>query len=324
MNILVAGIGGASLGTEIIKSLQHAGKYTVYGCDISEYAYGHFQGIQTFNVSKERYIEDVKAICKRYDIDAIIPGAEGSLKLLIEATINAHIASNSLEVVDICSNKDMLFRRLKRLKLPTPFTTVITNPIQVLDVPYPCVIKPATGTGGSHLVFLASATEEAVLYTSYVLKHTEIVMLQEYIPLDEGEFTVGVLTLGNKTHSIAMQRLFHSKLSIRSETEHGLISSGYSQGVIDDFPEIRKQAEVYAQALGSTGPMNIQGRVKDGVLYPFEINPRFSASTYLRTLAGFNEIDMYLQFVLNEVSPPETPIKRGLYLRSFTEVVTEK
>ncbi len=41
--ILVAGIGGASLGTEILKCLRDAGTYEVFGCDISEHAYGHYQ-----------------------------------------------------------------------------------------------------------------------------------------------------------------------------------------------------------------------------------------------------------------------------------------
>lgn len=104
----------------------------------------------------------------------------------------------------------------------------------------------------------------------------------------------------------------------------GLISSGFSQGLIDEFPEIREQAERIAIVLGSVGPINVQGRMRNGVLLPFEINPRFSASTYLRTLAGFNEIDVYLRALLNAEAPAPVQISPGYYLRSLSEVRVEK
>jgi carbamoyl-phosphate synthase large subunit len=109
-----------------------------------------------------------------------------------------------------------------------------------------------------------------------------------------------------------------------SRGEAGLISSGYSQGLIDDFPQVRAVAEKIAVAIGSTGPLNVQGRVRDGVLVPFEINPRFSASTYLRAMAGFNEVDLYLQFINDGVVSPPPPIRPGYYLRSLSEVYVER
>ncbi|MBF0103086.1 MAG: hypothetical protein HQK77_19480, partial [Desulfobacterales bacterium] len=40
--VMIAGIGGASLGTELLKCLEAAGGYTIFGCDISPLAYGHY------------------------------------------------------------------------------------------------------------------------------------------------------------------------------------------------------------------------------------------------------------------------------------------
>ncbi|MDX5415594.1 MAG: ATP-grasp domain-containing protein, partial [Alphaproteobacteria bacterium] len=119
--------------------------------------------------------------------------------------------------------------------------------------------------------------------------------------------------------SIALKRVMDAKLSVSYKGRGGLISSGYSQGYIDDFPELRAQAEHIARSIGSHGPLNIQGRVRDGVLVPFEINPRFSASTYLRALAGFNEADIMLRFMAYGERPGPLHIKRGWYLRSLTE-----
>jgi carbamoyl-phosphate synthase large subunit len=146
-------------------------------------------------------------------------------------------------------------------------------------------------------------------------------VLQEYICDDDGEFTVGVLHLtdGRRVGSVALRRVLESKLSIMHKTSWGVISSGYSQGLIDDFPALAPMVEQIAASLGSRGPLNVQGRVRNGVLLPFEINARFSASTYLRALAGFNEVDLFLQFGLHGTLPNNVSLRRGYYLRSLSE-----
>lgn len=332
--VLVAGIGGASLGTEIIKSLNLARRYTVYGCDISPLAFGHFQeGVEkTYPIEPDQYVDSVLEICRRHQIRVIVPGGEGPMVLLGQAadrlrSEGIHLAGNSPEVISLCSDKSRLFRHLEQLRVEIPRTVSVTASDEAADLPLPCVIKPATGTGGSRLVFLASDEREARLYLRYVLENCETALVQEYIPLDEGEFTIGVLSLPNGSvyGSIALQRLFHAKLSVLVNTRAGLISSGYSQGLIDHFPGLCEQAERIAGLIRSCGPINVQGRVRDGVLLPFEINPRFSASTYLRALAGFNEIDIFIQFLLSGELPAAGPqIRPGYYLRSLTETVVPK
>jgi len=63
-NILIAGIGGASLGTEIFKSLKLAKRYNIYGADISPYAYGLYEkGFKkTYLVKENNYIDDILKI----------------------------------------------------------------------------------------------------------------------------------------------------------------------------------------------------------------------------------------------------------------------
>lgn len=119
--------------------------------------------------------------------------------------------------------------------------------------------------------------------------------------------------------SIALRRSFDAKLSVMSRGRGGLVSSGYSQGYIGNFPEICERAEAIAIAVGSRSALNIQGRMRNGELVPFEINPRFSASTYLRAMAGFNEVDILLRrLAFNEPAWPES-LREGWYLRSLTE-----
>ena len=326
--VLVAGIGGASLGSEILKSLRQAGVYDVFGCDISPLAFGHYvEGLAgTFVPDRQAYAESILDACVARGIRAIVPGGEEPLLLLSRAAerftkAGIVIAGNTPDVVAVCTDKGRLFERLVELGIPVPRTVVVRDGGELPDLRAPLIVKPAVGSGGSSFVFLASDLEEAAVQVRLILKNRAAAIVQEYVPLDEGEYTVGVLSGpdGTVAGSVALRRLLESKLSVSVRSAAGIVSSGYSQGLIEDAPAVRDAAERIALALGSRGPVNIQGRVLRGVLLPFEINPRFSASTYLRSLAGFNEVHIFLEALLHGRKPERPPIREGYYLRSLTE-----
>lgn len=326
--VLVAGIGGASLGSEVVKSLQQAGRYDVHGCDVSPLAFGHFLPglVGTFVPDRARYAESILDYSLSHGVRAVVPGGEEPAVLLARAaeryrSAGIEVAGNAGKVVELCSDKGRLFDRLRELGLPMPFTATVRDVRDLPDLPGPLVVKPALGSGGSSLVFLAADRDEAAAQVALILRNREAAIVQEYVPDDEGEFTVGVLHLpdGSLAGSIALRRLFHTKLSVALRSPLGLISSGYSQGLVEDAPEVRRQAERIAAALQSRGPLNVQARLRGGVLIPFEVNPRFSASTHLRTLAGFNEVHVFLQALLNGRAPEPFRLREGYYLRSLTE-----
>ena len=328
IKILVAGIGGASLGTEIVKSLHHAGQYEVYGCDISPYAYGHYMSVikRTSLVRRSNYIHDILKICLDENIRFIVPGGEEPSVVLAEAREimlknDITLVGNTTEVVRLCSDKAGLFSFLMKHGVAIPRTYSGTIPEELEEVPIPCIIKPATGSGGSSFVQLAGTLSDAKAAVAYLLQNHSTPVIQEYIPEEEGEYTIGVLHTpeGRLVGSIAMRRMFNAKLSVMAKTDVGLISSGYSQGLIDDFADLRCQAELIAGLCQSRGPLNIQGRVRNGILLPFEINPRFSATTYLRSLAGFNEVDMFIKMLSTGVGLEKPNIHFGYYLRTLTE-----
>ena len=316
------------MGTEIFKSLELSKKYKIFGADVSRYAYGLYQqGFQkTYLVKKESYISDILAVCKKEKVGAIIPGGEEPLLLLSEnrklfEKNGILLAVNSDKVVNLCTDKIKTFNYLRKKGIPVPETLVIESESLVDGLHYPCIVKPARRSGGSVFTYLARDRNEATLHLDYLKKRNIEAVVQEYIPETEGEYTVGVLSLstGEVFGSIALKRFFNAKLSVLMKSDDAIISSGYSQGLIDDFKEIRNQSERIAKTLDSRGPINIQGRLRGGTFYPFEINPRFSATTYLRAMAGFNEIDIYLQILLGRKKPAAKKIKYGYYFRTLSE-----
>ena len=336
-NVLVAGVAGASLGTEIIKCLTHessSNRYHTYVCDISDLAYGMFDKnvMRAFLVDESDYINEVLGICIKYNIHVVIPGGEKQLKLLSSSSDrfvenNVALAINNEHTTSFCLNKNITFSKLSELGINIPKSYADLSASLLNDLSYPCIIKPSCTSGGSDNVFVCNSESDLKLYYEYMKKNDIEAIVQEYLPHDRGgEFTVGILS--NKDHSvinaIAMKRVFTNKLSIRSQERGVLISSGYSQGYIDRFPNVCDTCRKIATMFQSTGPINIQGRLVDDVFYPFEINPRLSASTYLRCMAGCNEVDIYLQNLLGNNITKIDNIRYGLYLRTFSERFVDK
>ena len=330
VSVLVAGIGGGSLGTEVLKALHLAGDYRIFGCDVSPLAFGHYAEFceATALASANDYIDSLLDICRRYDVEVVVPGAEEPTKLIASAAekfehAGIRLAMNAPDVVAKVNDKRRCFLELERLGFAIPRTIDASYAAALAEMAYPCVIKPSVDSGGSSFVFFARDRKEAELYAAYLRASDREPVAQEYVSHDNGEFTVGVLSGqdGLVVGAIAMRRSFPTKLSVMAKGRDFLISSGVSQGRFDEFPDICKSAREIAFALKSVGPLNIQGRVDGrGRFLPFEINPRFSASTYLRALAGFNEVDYFVKSLVQLQTKP-LAVRAGWYLRGLSEAV---
>lgn len=325
---MIAGIGGASLGTEIRKSLALADGYEIFGCDISKTAYGLYEPefSKTWLVPRDDYEAGVLEVCRESGARFLVPGGEQPMVLLGAASdmfdaAGIRLLSNTAEIIAHHSDKAKTFAQLAEHGIPVPRTISIADEQDLEQIGFPCIVKPAIGSGGSAAVFFAVNADEAMTYADFIRRSGSSPIAQEYVHDEEGEFTIGVLSLpdGRVAGSIALRRTLDAKLSVAYRGRGGLISSGYTQGHIGEYRDLCGQAEKIAEAIGSRGPINVQGRVRDGVLLPFEINPRFSASTYLRALAGFNEVDILIKYLLDGALPEPGPIRYGWYLRSLTE-----
>jgi glycosyltransferase involved in cell wall biosynthesis len=194
------------------------------------------------------------------------------------------------------------------------------------------VLKPVSGSSGSRNTFIVQNADEFRMLGQFILAQEASLLLQEYVGRPDGEYTVGVLhtRAGELVGSIAMNRYIDNGIGnlvrVRNRTgraelsEALVISSGYSQGVFDDFPEVRSACIRLAEALESKGPINVQCRMVEGKLYPFEINPRLSGTSYMRALAGYNEADLFLRHHLEGErlnSPPA--YRHGKVLRGLIE-----
>jgi carbamoyl-phosphate synthase large subunit len=68
--------------------------------------------------------------------------------------------------------------------------------------------------------------------------------------------------------------------------------------VVTNIKEARTISEELTSKLGSTGPLNVQLFITQGKPVIFEINPRFSGTTPIRSAVGFREVDATLRSFL--------------------------
>ncbi|RPE13232.1 ATP-grasp domain-containing protein [Chitinophaga lutea] len=328
IKVLVTGVGGGGLGEQTLKALKLSKlPLDIIAADVTPISKGLSQVKRAFIVppaSSSNYINEVLSICAAEKVNVLFCGSEAELKKLSkhrQQIIDAGIffPINNDKVIATCLDKFKTAEFFRENNIPYPKTYKITCLSDIDQIgTFPLVLKPNTGAGGSANTMIVQSKDELFAFVKYLLGFYNEFVAQEYVGDPESEYTVGVLSdmNGKLINSIAINRFISSGLgnrikvkntSGRSELgEHLIISSGISQGEIGRFPLVTKQCEEIAQKIGSTGPLNIQCRLVNGKVYIFEINPRYSGTSSMRAMVGFNEPDLMIRHhYLNE------PIKRN-------------
>ena len=336
LNVLVTATGGGGVGNEILRALKFSyNKYNITAIDSSPYSIGLFKTSSRYLAPKatsRKYIQFILQICIEKKINVVIPGSEietyilAKNKKLFEKN-KILLLINSLQVIKLCQDKFLLnkFLESKKINCPHSFLYKNTNSLKQL-INYPVIVKPRIGAG-SRNVFLAHDKSETIFFANYIKKLGGEPLIQEYVGDSESEYTIGIIYAdgGNFITSIAMRRLLKNGLSVRHITEDKksgkkyVISTGISQGMFEEYEEICNEGIKIAKLLNSNGPINIQCRKTKNGIIPFEINPRFSGTTMLRSLAGLNEPDIFCQYKIFNKIPKKLKIKKGIILREFNE-----
>ena len=337
VSVLVTGIGGGSHGEQIIKALKLSKilNFEIIGTDVSEITTGkklvdHFYLVPYAN--DVNFKEEITKLIQKHDIKFIFHGSEPELRYFSEnrayfEEMGVGHPLNSKEIIKLCMNKHETFKFFeeKNIKFGKYKKINSINDINEIDF-FPLVLKTSTGSGGSANVNICFDRDDLNIIAQYMLRYGVDLIAQEYI-YSEDEYTIGVSS--NKDMevigSIAIKRILNNSISIRSKiaTNEKLykVSTGISQGTIIKDTNILKQAEEIAIKLNSQGPLNIQCRILNGVVIPFEINPRLSGTTSLRAMVGYNEPEVMVYNHINKDKIDLRNYDEATILRTIEEVV---
>lgn len=341
--VLITGIGGGGHGEQILKALRIGElKYFIVGADANAHCANRHK-VDYFEIlplaRDPNYLEQVISLAKRFNCRAIFHGSEAEMMVFSYARERLsengiYVPVNPPAVMNICQDKARTTEFLATRGIKVPLYREIKSIADCAgyDV-FPAVIKPCTG-GGSANVFIVQSKDELAFFSEYLLRIYDRFVIQEYVGTPEQEYTVGVLfgADGEFINSIAIKRVINNALTIRTSVPNRtgrrdlgdrlVISTGISQGHVSEWKEIRNQCEEIARLLQPRAPINIQCRFVADEVIPFEINPRFSGTTSLRALAGYNEPDVLVRRdVLGERIEPNFPYRDVLILRGLKENV---
>lgn len=340
--VLVTGIGGGGHGEQILKALKMAAiPLEIVGADMTPVSRG-FSEVETFVLlppaSDPKYLDILLEKCKENTIEVLFHGSEPELKQMSEnreriASEGVFLPINNRVVIDTCMDKFKTAEFLRKNGFKYPKTYHLKSLEDCNEVvTFPVVLKPSVGSGGSANTYIVQSMEELVFCCKQMLQQYSEFIAQEYVGTPDDEYTVGVLSdmEGTLINSIAVNRMIRGSLGCRIKVPNVsenkalgkdlVISSGISQGRIGKYAEVTTKCEKIAQAIGSTGPLNIQCRYVNGEVYVFEINPRYSGTTSFRAMVGLNEPELMIKYhhLGMEIDRNES-FKEGFILRGLDE-----
>jgi len=343
--ILVTAIGGGGHGEQILKAIRLAGgdRYRIIGADANpdcpQFDWVHERAVLPL-ASDPAYMDALLDVCDRFGVKALFHGCEPELKKFsrnrerIEAR-GIFLPINPAGVIDLCMNKEATNQRLAALGFDAPryMRASCRDDLKQVDW-FPVVVKPSVGGGGSANVYIAQTMTELLGLADYLGLDAVAsnFLIQEYVGTADSEYTVGVLhdMDGDYINSIAVRRMLSGQLNIRMSVPNRtgradlggslVISSGVSHGQVGRYPEVTRQCSEIARAVGGKGPMNIQCRFVGGRVKVFEINPRFSGTTSIRAMVGYNEPDVLMRkHIFGEDIPVDFEYEEAVILRSLSE-----
>ncbi len=313
-NVLVTG-AGAIIGYGIIKSLL-ASKYDckIIGIDIYKDAVGQAwtdEFIQAEPASSGGYISFLEQLVRNKKIDIVFFGTEQEIEKVVNCT-NKHLIEkcvlNRKSLIDLSNDKWDTYNFLVKEQFPAILSSVGKDyDLIIQEMGSPFLLKPRRSYAGKGMHPIKSK-EEFRFWSGKI--SDENYMVQKITGDEEHEYTASVFGLADGTciKPIVMKR----KLS-----QEGATSKAYSI----KNSGIEKQIYNLVKILKPVGPTNFQFRYEDGEYYLLEINPRISSSTSIRTLFGFNEAEMCIEWYLEHREPENREIRQGMALRFIDEWV---
>lgn len=316
--ILVTG-AGALLGQGILRCLKFSKKnYYIVSADPDVHSTGHALADKSYVIpfaNKNTYLEEVKKIIKEEKIELVLIGTDVELPIfaescrIIEKECNCKIVISPESVIEIANDKWLTAEFLRKNNYPYPKSALTSDKEGmkrlVREAGFPFIAKPVDGARSKGLKTIKNSED-----LDYVLSYPNNMVVQEKISEDKGEFTTGCIVIDGKCKAV---------VSMVRDLRDGNTWRAYRNQTTSYDITIAQIAE----RLGVEGPVNFQYRIKNDKPVIFEINGRFSGTTPLRLIFGFNEVEAIVEYYLNGNAIVKPNLKEGTILRTFSDVFIE-
>jgi carbamoyl-phosphate synthase large subunit len=313
--IVVTG-AGAVLGQGIIKSLRSATlDCEILAVDPNPFSPGLYWGDRGMIIpmaSDPAYPGAIRRLLQDERPDAVLVGTDVELsifaenRMLWEQEFGTEILVSSTDVVEIADDKYATAMFLDDNGLSYPKSVKAEDQIAVANliesVGFPLIVKPRRG---ARAVGVSKVHDHAELAAA-IAGRVDLVV-QQNAGDDDQEYTAGVIYFDNEVQA---------SIVLRRDLRDGNTFRAYS----GNYPEAEQYVHQLAHALKPYGPANFQFRIdSSGAPRLFEINARFSGTTPMRALFGFNEVEMCLRRLLFGEVIRQPEVRTGTVVRFLEE-----
>lgn len=311
MKVLVSG-AGALLGQGIIRALRASRfRARIIAVDPKPLSAGLYWADAAYLVpmaNAPNYAECLYEILRAERPDVVFVGTDVELGVLAhhriawEKELKTNIVVSSPEVIAIADDKWKTYQFLKNSGFAYPESALPGDEDRLIEqVGFPLVVKPRVGARSVGLHIVDNREDLARVLTPDAI-------IQQCVATDADEYTAGSLTFGTCEATIVMRRILRDGNTFCA--------------FVETFSELNAAVRDLANALEAYGPANFQFRLTpDGEAKVFEINARFSGTTPLRAHAGFNEVEMVIDHVLEGKPIQQPAVKPQVILRHWSETV---
>ena len=319
IKVLVTG-AGALLGQGIIRCLKMIKDMDIFivSVDPSTESTGHFLSNKSFLIPfaiDKNYISELESIIIKENINFVFVGTDTELPIIsnnkdfLESRYNVKVIVSQTPVIDIANDKWKTSEFLKNNNFPYPLSALTNDSIGIQELikldKFPYIAKPTNGARSQGLQIINNKEQLLSL-----CEFENNLVIQEMIGDSNAEYTSGCLVMDGKCKSI---------VTLRRDLRDGNTWRAYCSGE-SKYDSLIK---AIAEKLNPDGPVNFQFRIRNDSPVIFEINGRFSGTTPIRAMFGFNEIEAILKyyFLGKEIEKPI--LKSGVILRTFSEIFIE-
>jgi carbamoyl-phosphate synthase large subunit len=315
--IYVSGVSGI-VGYGIVNSLKLSGrKLKIVGSCLDNYNYGSFMVDQNFIApltSNPDYISWMVELITSNKILFAIPGIEIDVHTWNEnrdVIVNSGCQPllNASRLISLTRDKFEFYKDVESRNFPHTIPT--SDSLEFHEVyktlqTHNLIAKPKIGFARKGFEKL----ENEFAFEKFVSSAPNGYVFQPNLESDGFEYTSGIFGdgLGGFSASITLRR----RLATAGYTE-------YAEAV--DEPSINEIILDYCRLYSPKGPTNFQFMKSDNQFYLLEINPRFSSSNSIRTLLGFNEAEMLLNYICDGELPKQPKVKYSKVVRYISDTL---
>ena len=274
--VLLTGAGGPAIAGMI--SVLRKWGYRIVAIDMLPFASGFYLADRAYVVpagNAPDFLPRLQEICQTEKVDAVISVVDEELPhmLALEA-LGIAVIQPRLEFVELSLDKFRCMRELREAGINAPQTWMVNE--LPADAPFPLFVKPRVGRG-SRGCGKVESLEEMTAFIAASSYSSDQLLAQTFA---EGtEFTVSVIVWRDGEVQAVVPKQIISKVGVTKAA------------VTRRNAEIEALCKAIQERFRADGPFNVQLVLdRDGVPWPFEINPRFSTSITLTNAAGADEL----------------------------------